>query len=362
MGKKTLSIFIVVLLFSLPLGCGGEATSTTIITSAELVPQKANMIGHIDLSQIIADKDIAELYEAMPIEPGASQTLDEALDLTMEEIGLALMDFGECVIFGGISEATGDMDYGGILVKGTFEESDLIASIESEIDEEFTTINYKGYEIYMDSDEEMGIAFLSSDAFIIGSMEAVEDAIAVKEGDQPAISGKLLDTYNDLADGLVKVAILVPPVAIEEGLQGFGGELPTELPLDALTNIDTVGFTLAKEEQSITFSLKLCFTDSDSAEAVEAFIRSNISSDARDELPDFPEEDGFTTEKGMIELMEQVLELLNKLEVNTTDSCLTISLELTLAEIEDLIETIISMEGSIEPIQPIVPIRPQLPQ
>ncbi|MEE9400705.1 MAG: hypothetical protein V3V32_01665, partial [Dehalococcoidia bacterium] len=178
MVRKTLSIlFIAALLVSLPLGCGGEETSATIITPAELVPQKANMIGHIDLSQIIADEDIAELYEAMPIEPGASQTLDEALDLTMEEIGLDLMDFGEGVIFGEISEATGDMDYGGIVVKGTFEESDLIASIESGTDEEFTTISYKGYEIYTDSDEEVGGAFLGSDAFVIGSMEAVKDVI-----------------------------------------------------------------------------------------------------------------------------------------------------------------------------------------
>jgi hypothetical protein len=356
MVKKTLSIFIVVLLISLPLGCGGEETSTTIITPAELVPQKANMIGNIDLSQILEDEDITALYEAMPVEPGDPQTLDEALDLAIGEIGLDLMDFREGLIFGEISEATGDMDYGGIAVKGTFEESDLIASIGSGIDEEFTTISYKGYEIYTDSDEEMGIASLGSDAFVIGPMEAVEDAIAVKEGDQPAISGKLLDTYNDLADGLVKVAMLVPPGAIEEGLQEFAGELPLELPLDALTNLDTVGITLAKEEQSMTASLKLCFTDSDSAEAVEGLISSAISMIGMIEVPE--EGLGITEEK----ILEQVRELLNKIEVDTTDSCLTVSLELTLAEIEDLIETIISMEGSIEPIQPIVPIRPQLPQ
>ena len=343
MVKKTLSIFIVVLLVSLPLGCGGEETSTTIITPAELVPQKANMIGNIDLSQILEDEDITALYEAMPIEPGDPQTLDEALDLAIGEIGLDLMDFREGLIFGEISEATGDMDYGGIAVKGTFEESDLIASIGSGTDEEFTTISYKGYEIYTDSDEEMGIASLGSDAFVIGPMEAVEDAIAVKEGDQPAISGKLLDTYNDLADGLVKVAMLVPPGAIEEGLQEFAGELPLELPielpLDALTNLDTVGITLAKEEESMTASLKLCFTDSDSAEAVEGLISSATLMIGMIEVPE--EGLGIAEE----EILEQVLELLNKLEVNNTDSCLTISLKLTLAEIEELMQGLFTINS-----------------
>ena len=238
--RKTLSIlFIAALLVSLLLGCnGGEGTTTAI----NLVPQKANMIGNIDLSQIITDEDIAELYEAMPLEPGGPQQLNEAFALAMEGVGLDLMDFREGLIFGEISAATGDMEYGGIVVKGTFEESDLIASIESGMDEGFTTISYKGCEINTDSDEETGNAFLGSDAFVIGSMEAVKDVIDVKQsaqpaikGAQPAISGKLLDTYNDLDDGLVKVAMLVPPGAIEEGLQGFAGELPTELPLDALT-------------------------------------------------------------------------------------------------------------------------------
>ena len=328
MVKKTLSIFIVVLLVSLPLGCGGEATSTTIITPAELVPQKANMIGHIDLSQILEDEDIAALYEAMPIEPGDPQTLDEALDLAIGEIGLDLMDFREGLIFGEISEATGDMDYSGIVVKGTFEESDLIASIESGTDEEFTTISYKGYEIYTDSDEEGGIAFLGSDAFVIGSMEAVKDVIDVKKGAQPAISGKLLDTYNDLADGLVKVAMLVPPGVIEEGLQEFAGELPMELPLDPLTNMDTVGMTLAKEAQSMTASLKLCFTDSDSAENLGTMINAAIVFAGL--IPDIPEE---------------ALEWLGKLDASVSGSCLDISLEMTMSEVETLMQGLFTIDS-----------------
>jgi len=345
--RKTVSIFIVVVVVSLLLGCGGGETPTTTPTSTaapttaaptimlptELVPQKANMIGHIDLSQIIADEDIAALYEAMPMEPGDPQTLDEALDLAMEESDLDLRDFGEGLMFGEISGATGDMDYFGIVVKGTFEESDLIASIESERDERFTTVNYKGYQIYeicTDPDEEMGIAFLGSDAFVIGPMEAVKDVIAVKEGDQSAVSGKLLDMYNDLGDGLVKVAIEVPPGVIEEGLQEVQAVLPLPIDLSRLADIETTGVTLAKNKQAISLACWMCFTSSDSAEAAETMISAAIL--FANMMPDIPEE---------------ALALLENLDVSVSDSCLDVTLEMTMSEIETLITNITHIADTV---------------
>ncbi len=321
MVKKTLSIFIVVLLVSLPLGCGGGETTPVAI---KLVPEKASMIAHVDLSQITEDEDVAALYEAMPLEPDMPQTLDEALDLAREEIGLDLRGFGEGLIFCGISEATGDMDYGGIVVKGTFTESDLSASIESALEEEFTTISYRGHEIYTNSAEEAGLAFLGSDAFVIGLIEAVEDVIAVKEGDQPVVSGKVLTVYNGLGDALVKVAMIVPPGAIEEGLQELAGqlpiELPIELPLGALADLDTVGMALTKEGQSIALNLELCFTNSESAEGVNTLISLAILMAGA--LPDVPEE---------------ALELLENLDVSVSDSCLDVTLEMTMSDFEDLL-------------------------
>ena len=313
MVKKTFFIlFMAVLVVSLLVGCGDGGETVTPI---ELVPQKANMIGLIDLSQIISDEDIAELY-------------DEALDLAMEESGLDLRDFREGLMFGEVSEVTGDMDYSGIIVKGTFEESDLIASIESGMDEEFTTVSYQGYEIYTDPYEETAIAFLGSDAFVIGSMEAVKDVIEVNKGAQPAISGKLLNTYNGLGDALMKVAMIVPPGAIEEGLQEFTGELPVELPLDALANMDTVGMTLDTEEQSISLNLGLCFTDSNSAEDMEVLVSLALMMAGL--MPDIPEE---------------ALELLENLDISVSDSCLDISLEMTMSEVESLIETAIEAQS-----------------
>jgi hypothetical protein len=327
MVKRTLAIlFMAVLLVSLLLGCGGGEETPAAI---KLVPEKADMIGLVDLSQIMEDEDIAGLWEAMPLEPDMPQTLDEALDLAREEIGLELSDFREGLIFGEISEATGDMDYFGIVVKGTFDEIELTESMESLLDEVLTTISYKGCEIYTGSDEEAGLAVLGSDAFVIGPIEAVKDVIAVREGDQSAVSGKVLTAYNGLGDALVKVAMIVPPEAIEEGLQALAGQLPIELPgLDALADLDTVGMALTKEEQSIALDLELCFTNSESAEGADTLIHLAILMAGA--LPDVPEE---------------ALELLEKLDVSISGSCLDVTLEMTMSELGALITNITNIVG-----------------
>jgi len=142
----------------------------------------------------------------------------------------------------------------------------------------------------------------------------------------------LLNTYNGLGDALMKVAMIVPPGAIEEGLQEFAGELlgelPIELPLDALANMDTVGMTLDTEEQSISLNLGLCFTDSNSAEDMEVLVSLALMMAGL--MPDIPEE---------------ALELLENLDISVSDSCLDISLEMTMSEVESLIETAIEAQS-----------------
>ncbi|MEE9400699.1 MAG: hypothetical protein V3V32_01625, partial [Dehalococcoidia bacterium] len=109
------------------------------------------------------------------------------------------------------------------------------------------------------------------------------------------------------------------------------GELPMELPLDALTNMDTVGMTLAKEEQPMTASLKLCFTDSDSAENVGTMINAAIVFAGL--IPYIPEE---------------AREWLGKLDASVSGSCLDISLELTISEVETLMQGLLTRSALLK--------------
>ena len=127
--SQTAVLFIAILLASLLVACGQKTEGGT--DQISLVPETANMIGHVQLGQIMGDADIAETYAALPKQVGDPQTIEEALAKAMDMTNLDLSDFEEAWVFGEMSQPTGDMDYFGAILKGSFEESSLLASVRT---------------------------------------------------------------------------------------------------------------------------------------------------------------------------------------------------------------------------------------
>jgi len=307
-------LLVLVFMSVIVAGCGAPG-----LTATEFIPQDANLIANIQVSRILNDQDLRDAYAEFEKEPGQPQTLEEALDELVDEIGIDLRDFSEVVIFADIATLA-QTGYLGVIVEGTFNESQLIDSIEQKSGEEFTTRDYKGYGLYTDEGEEFGIAFLTDRMLLLGTMEAVKDAIDVSKGDREQISGKIVDTYNRLGDALIKFTFEVP----EEAREALTEELvPGEIPisLDSFADIDIVGFALNKRAETITIQITPHFLSTDSAQ------------DAKDTLSGV-----ISLFRGTLEIPE-VKELLGKIEVSVTDSWVTIALEITLSEIERLIET-----------------------
>jgi len=288
------------------------------LTATEFIPQDANLIANIQISEILNDQDLRDAYDEAEKEAGQPQTFEEALDELADEVGIDLRDFSEVVIFADIATIA-QTGYLGIIVEGSFNKTQFINSIEQQAGQELTTTSYKGYTLYTDAGEEAGITFLTSRVLLLGTMEAVRDAIDVSKGDQEQLSGIVVDTYNQLGDALIKVAFELP----EEATDALTEELvPGGIPisLDPFADIDIVGFALNKEGEAITIQITPHFLSTDSAQ------------DARDTL------------SGAISLLRLTLEipeidqLLGKVEVSVTDSWVTIALEITVSEIEWLIE------------------------
>ena len=328
--KKTLSVLMFVAFLSASLLVGCSQSEEGITNPIDLIPEKADIVGYVELGRILGDDDIAELYEALPKEAEDPQTVEEVVALAVGMSGLDLMDFDEGWLFSDISDA-GEADYFGVMLKGRFEESDLLANVESAIGEGFQIIDYRGYAIYAGSGEETGQAVLTSDVVVAGSIEAIKDVIAVREGDQPAVGGKLLDTYDGLGVGLAKVVALVPPGLVEQSLGELTAGMYSSPALDALSYLETVSVSIKKDGQSIACRAGLCFSDSGSAEAVQGLI------------PLVPLMLGVidTTDGSSIQIPPEVLalvpELLNESEIDTSGTCLTLSLDLTVAETTDLL-------------------------
>jgi len=307
-------LLVLVFMSTIVAGCGAPG-----LTATEFIPQDANLIANIQISKIINDRHLRDAYAEFEKEPGQPQTLEEALDELVDETGIDLRDFSEVVIFADTATLA-QAGYLGVIIEGTFNESQLIDSIEQESGEEFTTSDYKGYSLYTDEGEEFGIAFLTNRVLLLGTIEAVKDAIDVSKGDREQVSGLIVDAYNRLGDALIKFAFELP----EEAREALTEELmPGEIPisLDSFADIDIVGFALNKRAETITIQISPHFLSTDSAQ------------DAKDTLSG-----AISLFRGMLEIPE-VKDLLGKIEVNVTDSWVTIALEITLSEIEELAET-----------------------
>jgi len=171
--KKLISwLLVLVLILATVAGCKAAEPELTAI---ELVPQNANLIANIQMSKIVNDQDLRDAYDEAEKEPGQPQTVEEVLDELVEEIGIDLRDFYQAVIFADVTTVA-QADYLGFILEGTFDEKQFIDNIEEKAGEEFTTSDYKGYKLYIDKKEELGIAFLSDWMFLLGTTRAVKDA------------------------------------------------------------------------------------------------------------------------------------------------------------------------------------------
>jgi len=315
--KSIIVLLIVALAASFAIGCGKKGISN-LSNLIELVPQKANLAGQVRLGQILKDRDASDIYKLVPTEPGSSRTFDEALDKFQDENGIDLKDFEEGVFFGDVSQPGGRESYFGVLVKGNFAKDELISIIEERTGEELSSTSYKDHQIYVGRLQEFAISFLSEEVFVVGVMDAVKDVIDVKVGDEPALSGEVLETYNGLGDALVKIAMVVPP------------QLTQEVPpiVAPLADVEKAGVALTKNGELVALTIKLYLTSTESAESFAAMITlaKSMGKNIQQMVP-IPEE------------MLQVIQLLlDNLKVERSDSLVIISIEMTVSEIKALMQ------------------------
>jgi len=315
--KKVLyCILILVLALTTTTGCEVEETELAAI---ELVPQQANIIGGIKLSEILNDTDLIEAYNSAEKDPRDPQTWEDGLDGFVEDVGFDLRDFSEVVIFGDINTFEQDA-YLGIILKGTFNKRQFIDRLEDKAELSFSVSDYKGYELYRGKEDEAELAFLSDTMLILGSPEAVKDTIDVRKGDRKRVGGTILDTYNQLGDVLIRFAVEPP----EEARNTLQQEIQDDIPIsfEYLADIDTVGLSVNIKEETIGVHVMAHFLSVDSAEGTYNTLLGAL-----------------LLFRGMVQ-EQPIKELLSKISINITDDSIRIALETSLSEI---VEKFVSM-------------------
>jgi hypothetical protein len=315
--KKIYPWFIVLILTVTVLaGC-----KTNEVTGIKLVPSYANLIANIQVSKIINDKDFIETYDKSEKEPELPQTAEEGLDMLFRDMGIDLLTVSEAVVFANTT-ALERTEYMGFIVEGNFDKEQIITNIKQKMDGNFTTTDYKGYQLYTTYEEDFSITFLSDNILLLGTPKAIKDVISVKKGDVDGINGIILDTYNGLqGDTLIKVASALPKETTSTLAEAID---PVEIPisLEPLANIDIVGFALGKEGETMSFKINTHFTSLESVEAAKDIISGAAS-----------------LIKGMLGT-PAMNELLDNIAVIISDSELIISFKITIPQIEELIENL----------------------
>ncbi len=325
MVRKFIPLLLVVFLLAVFPLAGCSNSSVVVTDPVKLVPDKANLLGLIDITSILQDKNLTGIYDTMPKGANYPQSFHDALSKLKDEYNIDLMGFQEGLVFAEVSGSESQGNYSGVIVEGTFNKSDLIAAIQSASGAELTTIKYKDFDIYTDKLQESAIAFLDANTLVIGEMQPVKDVIDVKVGDAKALSGELLDTYNQLGSALIKLAIVMPPGITEGQLGQSASQLLGNL--SAFDKVKTVGMSLSKSDGSVALNLKLCTTDSDSAQAIEQNINGLIT---------FAK---FLTGTSGNQQQKQTLDtLINNIKVTRTDTCVNVNITATLSQIEELIQ------------------------
>jgi hypothetical protein len=311
--KLLFPVLVLLLLLASVAGCA-SATAKPI----ELVPQDANFVANIKLSQILSDQDFKNAYDQAKKPSDQPQTFDEALDKVVQESGIDLRDFSEGLIFGDTTNLE-RADYIGVIVEGSFNEATFIGNIEARAKEKFSTSDYKGYKVYTGSDGDFVLAFLSERMLLLGSPRAVNDVIDVSKGERSRLSGQVLDTYDGLGAGLIKAAFRIP----ESARRGLGEDTNTGLPvsLKPFADTDLVGFVFNKQAEAVTIRIDAHFVSTTSAQ------------DARDTLSG-----AITLLKGVSQEAE-VKELLGAIQVTVSGSSVTLALQTTLSQLEKLTES-----------------------
>ena len=267
----------VALLLLVIVACEGRDASLL-----ESVPSNTTILGSVQLQKALEDGDIQDLSaQLIPLfgDVEGFPTLDETLREAGEESGIDFKAIEEIVLFFMEVSFSQELDIedleGGIFFKGTYDRERVLSALKRE-EGPLDSTTYKGEELYT-SEEDSALVFLEEELLVLGSPAGVRAVLDVRAGDADAVSGELRDSFREMGSPLAKVSILFPEGALEEALEegetGFG-EFPIDLSI--FTQIRSIGLSVDKRREDLTFQATLGYPDAATASKADEGLSALI--------------------------------------------------------------------------------------
>jgi hypothetical protein len=172
--------------------------------------------------------------------------------------------------------------YVGFIIDSEWGEEEFMDETE-ENGTEYEEGDYEGYTIYEQQDVPEGesrgyIGVLAEGQYVIGTEDAVKDAIDVDRGEMNAFSGDLRKAYDDTRSGdstYLKFAATVPD---KERLEAAGGEsLGSDEQFETFTNISVMsGSYYTTNDDSIGMQMRLETGSESGADDLESVVSGGL--------------------------------------------------------------------------------------
>ena len=342
--NRILILLASVIAFSvMAVACGGGKETDPV----KLVPDGSTFIAQINLGAILASDSFATLFAALPKDDEGPQTLDEQLDEAVAETGVDLRQLSQLAFFADLSRTE---EFSATVVRGTFDEIEVISAFSNARESRLGTSNYKGRLLYT-AEDESGVdtlAMLEGENLVVGTMEAVRAVIDVQDGDRERLSGEILDKFNDLGLGLIRLEL---DISTSDFVQRFPalGEIPLlgdgieSLPgvMEALQDLRLVGLSLSQNGQILVLRANLDFANEESASDIGDFL------------------DGIVKLMAALSPDTEVQGLLNQIEVSSNRSRATFRVEMTSSEFGQLVTALVGIASSETAVIDEEPTQPQ---
>ena len=216
-GLRTKGLAVILLLIGIvsmvAAACGGEQETSP----EKLIPDGANLIAHVNLTGLLASNGLLSLVSTVNADQENPKGIDDFLEEALRETGVDLRQFSQAALFIDTSRSG---EFSGLIAKGNFDELALITSIRSASDDRLVSDSYKDILIYSPEDISgaPSISVLEEGILVVGTVEAIQAVIDVRRGDRDRVSGELVDEFNGLGGGLLRLEVAVPADFLSEGL------------------------------------------------------------------------------------------------------------------------------------------------
>lgn len=263
------------------------------------VPEDVDLVMYMDssIANDEATNDLAAEFNAMAGAESGDETDIEAsfeADTDLSYDGLnSLVVFGKypddgsgsgTAVGPGPASQLAGTDYGAALIDSNWAEDDFVDAMEDAPSGESVTVyaedEYEGYTVYVqqpteddipdyiqDTENPTWVGVIADGKYVVGSEDAVKDALDVNAGEEDAFSGDLRDAYDQTRDGLIKFASAVPEDQVNSGMASQSAE-----------NVDYVaGSYYSSGSETLGMELRMITGSSDDAENIIAQIDGGLA-------------------------------------------------------------------------------------